>query len=68
MAVTGYFLDEDWNYHEILLDFELLYESHTGSYLNTVLIELLEKHQIKNQVLTITIDNASNNLTLMDSL
>jgi hypothetical protein len=44
MAVTGYFLDEDWNYREILLGFEPLHGSHTGSYLSTVLIELLEKH------------------------
>jgi hypothetical protein len=68
MAVTGYFPDEDWNYREILLGFEPLHGSHTGSYLSTVLIELLEKHQIKNRVLTITTDNASNNLTLIDSL
>ena len=68
MAVTGYFLDKDWNYREILLGFEPLHGSHTGSYLSTVLLELLNKYQIKDRVLTVTTDNASNNSTLMDSL
>lgn len=68
MAVTGYFLDKDWNYREILLGFEPLHGSHTGSYLSTVLFDLLEKYHITDQVLTATTDNASNNSTLMDSL
>jgi hypothetical protein len=68
IAVTGYFLDQEWNYREILLGFEPLYGSHTGAYLSTVLLNLLEKHEITNRVLTITTDNASNNSTLLDSL
>jgi hypothetical protein len=68
MAVTGYFLDQEWNYREILLGFEPLYGSHTGAYLSTILLDLLEKHGITNRVLTITTDNASNNGTLVGSL
>lgn len=68
MAVTGYFLDEEWNYREILLGFEPLHGSHTGAYLSTILLGLLEKHEIANRVLTITTDNASNNGTLLGSL
>ena len=68
MAVTGYFLDKDWNYCEILLGFEPLHGSHTGSYLSTVLFDLLEKYHITDRVLTATTDNASNNSTLIDSL
>jgi hypothetical protein len=68
MAVTGYFLDQEWNYREILLGIEPLHGSHAGAYLSSVLLTLLEKHQITNRVLTITTDNASNNETLLSSL
>lgn len=67
MAVTGYFLDKDWNYREILLGFEPLYGTHSGFNLSAVLIELLQQHQIIDRVLAITTDNASNNNTLMAS-
>lgn len=68
MAITGYFIDQEWNYRELLLGFEPLYGSHTGAYLSTVLLDILEKHQITERVLTITTDNASNNGTLLGSL
>ncbi|EED11521.1 conserved hypothetical protein [Talaromyces stipitatus ATCC 10500] len=68
MAVTGYFLDVDWNYREILLGFEPLSGSHTGAYLSTVLQQVLEEHQIEARILTVTTDNAANNSTLMNSL
>lgn len=68
MAVTGYFIDEDWNYREILLDFEPLHGTHSGINLGTVLLELLRKHQITDRVLAITTDNASNNNTLISSV
>jgi hypothetical protein len=68
MAITGYFIDLDWHYHEILLGFEPLCGSHKGSELSVVLLDLLKKHQIEDQVLTMTTDNASNNMTLHDSI
>lgn len=68
MAVTGYFLDDNWNYREVLLGFEPLHGTHSGLSLSTVLFELLQKHQITDQVLAITTDNASNNTTLMSSI
>jgi hypothetical protein len=30
MAVTGYLINQDWNYREILLVFEPVHGSHTG--------------------------------------
>lgn len=66
MAVTGYFIDQDWNYREILLGFEPLHGTHSGRNLSTVLLELLQKHNIANRVLAVTTDNASNNNTLME--
>ena len=48
MAVTGYFIDNDWNYREILLGFKPLHGIYTGVNLSLVLLNLLRKHRIKN--------------------
>lgn len=68
MAVTGYFIDDDWNYREILIGSEPLHGTHSGVNLSAVLLDLLQQHRIVDRVLTITTDNASNNNTLMSSI
>lgn len=68
MAVTGYFLDKDWNYCEILLGFEPVSGTHTGENLSKTVIKLLNDHQITGRVLSVTTDNATNNNTLMSSV
>jgi hypothetical protein len=68
MVVTGYFLDEDWNYRELLLGFEPLYGTHLGINLSAVLFQLLQKYNLTDRVLVITTDNASNNNTLVVSI
>lgn len=30
MAITGYFLDREWNYREVLLGFEPIHGTHAG--------------------------------------
>jgi hypothetical protein len=65
MAITGYFLDQDWNYCEVLLGFEHLHGSHTGENLSKTVIQLLTDHGITDRVLSVTTDNATNNNTLM---
>ncbi|KGO49341.1 hypothetical protein PEX2_052280 [Penicillium expansum] len=66
MAVTGYFLDYNWEYREVLLGFEPLSGTHSGLNLTEVLIRLLQQHDITDRVLAITTDNASNNNTLVN--
>jgi hypothetical protein len=68
IAITGYFIDKEWNYREILLGFEPLHGTHNGSNLGSTLFEILQKHGITNRVLSITTDNASNNNTMMASI
>lgn len=68
LAITGYFLDKDWEYREILLGFEPLHGTHSGANLSTVLFDLFQQHKITERVLAITTDNASNNQTLMSSI
>lgn len=68
MAITGYFLDDDWEYREALLGFEPLQGSHTGSYLGSVVTSILEKHSLSDRGLSVTTDNATNNNTMMLTL
>jgi hypothetical protein len=68
MAVTGYFIDEDWQYREVLLGFEPLHGTHSGVNLSSVLLDILQQHGIENRVFAITTDNASNNGTLFENL
>lgn len=68
MAVTGYFIDDNWDYREMLLGFEPLTGTHTGMNLSVVVMDLLKQHRIGDRVLAITTDIASNNNTLMESI
>lgn len=68
MAITGYFIDVNWNYREILLGFEPISGSHTGTNLSIILFDLFQEHHLEGRVLTMTTDNASNNNTLHDSI
>jgi hypothetical protein len=68
IAITGYFIDEDWEYREVLLGFEHIHGAHTGTNLSEVLFEVLKEHGISNRVLSVTTDNASNNKTLITSI
>jgi hypothetical protein len=68
MAITGYFIDQDWNYYEVLFGFEHLHRSHTGSNLGETVIQILQAHSIADRVLSVTTDNASNNNTMMTSV
>ena len=68
MAVTGYYIDENWQYKEVLLGFEPLTGTHSGPNLAVILRRMLEKHDILDRVFALTTDNASNNTTLAKSL
>ena len=68
IAITGYFLDQEWNYREVLLGFEHLHGSHTGGHLSETVFQILQEHGIADRVLSITTDNASNNNTMMTSI
>ena len=68
MAITGYFLDQEWNYREVLLGFEHLHGSHTGGNLSKTVIQILQQHGVANRVLSVTTDNATTNNTMMTSV
>ena len=68
LAITGYFISDNWCYCEVLLAFKPLHGKHTGAKLSGYVMETLHFHNITKQLLAITADNARNNDTLQRQL
>ena len=68
MAITGYFINIDWSYREVLLRFKPLEGTYTSTNLSGVLLEILTDHNIQDRMFGLTTDNISNNKTLVNSL
>ncbi|KAJ5152519.1 hypothetical protein N7492_009799 [Penicillium capsulatum] len=68
IAITGYFIDADWVYREVLLRFKPLYRAHTGVNLGSIVLQTLTEHNLESRVFGLTTDNTSSNKTLVDSL
>lgn len=64
LAITGYFISNDWRYCEVLLAFKPLRGKHSGSRLAEYVMETLSFYDLTGRLLTITADNAKNNSTL----
>jgi hypothetical protein len=65
IAVTVYFIDKDWNHHEVLIGFEHLEGVHTGVELARVINGVVTKAGLEGRIISITTDNASNNSTMV---
>jgi hypothetical protein len=63
LFIIAFFINKDWNYREILIDFEYMKEKHTSENLTKVVEKILIKHNIQTHILTIITDNAFNNVT-----
>ncbi len=61
MNVTNYFIDKNWKYREVLLAFQSLSDAHTNETMIKIVVNILKKYKLKNRLLAVIIDNASNN-------
>ena len=68
LAITDYFITDDWNYVEILLVFKSLSDMHSEEKLADYVMKTLHFHNIMKQLLTITADNVKNNNLLHQKL
>jgi hypothetical protein len=69
MAVTYHFVNSEFELESGLLDFVRVNGKHNGSRLAASLIYVFNKFELtKSQVVTITVDNASNNDTMVENL
>ncbi len=61
MKVTNYFINKDWKYREMLLTFQSLSDVQTSETMIKIVVNILKKYKLKNRLLAIIINNASNN-------
>ncbi|CAG7724669.1 unnamed protein product, partial [Allacma fusca] len=67
-GILATFVDENWNYQQVVLDFDILVGSHSDKNLATSVFKTLDEYDIKEKLLVITTDNASNMDTMLFEL
>ena len=68
IAITGHWIDENWNLHEALLAFTLLEDSHSDNKLAREIFNTLDAYNIAQKLFCITTNNTSNNNKMMKIL
>ncbi|QRW13009.1 AC9 transposase [Ceratobasidium sp. AG-Ba] len=68
MAVTAHYINECGDLKDHLISFRKIEGRHTGENVANALFSVLQESSIAKQVNCITLDNASNNNTLMEEL
>ena len=61
MAITIHYIDVDWNMKTLLICFEEINVPHSGANIALVYKKAVEEFGIQNNILSCTLDNASNN-------
>jgi len=64
-GITLHYIDNDWNVQNGLLAFKFLEEEHDGKSLAGAMLSVLDDFEITSRLLGVTVDNASNNTTMM---
>lgn len=64
LAINVYCIDQQWNFHEMLIGFPDVIGKHTGAAMAELVIEAMKKVGITSKVQSLTSDNASNNRTM----
>lgn len=68
VAIRAHYINTDWNYESVLLDFVEV-DGHKGSDISSVFLDCLKRYDIPlSKVISITMDNAEPNNTFMDIL
>ena len=68
IAITSHYIDSDWVMQKRMLAFSRLEFPHTGSRIGTTILEKLREYKLENKIISITLDNASNNNVAVDLL
>ena len=68
LKVNAYYIDDNWQYQELLLSFKPLTNCYTGWELALITMKFLQKYKLQHQLLAITTNNAKSNITLWECL
>lgn len=69
LAIRAHWINADWEYETILLDFSHIEGSHNGKNFSEIFLQCLKRFEIPlSKVLALTMDNVSSNDTFMEFL
>ena len=68
LEMIAFFIDSDWRYHDVLIDFKSVLNRHLDNRLTIIVRELLQKHNIENHFNAVITDNANNNKIFFKNL
>src|SRR5437773_3509177 len=68
VGITMHYIDQNFNLHQELLAFEPIEGQHTRQNLANIVFKTLEEYDIKTKFFCVTMDNASNNFTMVKEL
>lgn len=66
LGVTAHWLDDQWRHQDLTVGFEPLSGSHTAELLLEAFVAVLRRFNLQKKVHSITSDNGSNVLRMMD--
>ena len=61
LCITAHNIDAKWIINKRIISFSTLEWPHNGTRISTFILERLDEYNIKENVISITLDNASNN-------
>ncbi|CAG7827377.1 unnamed protein product [Allacma fusca] len=67
-GILATFIDADWKYQQLVLDFDILQGRHKGKKLAESIFKVLNEFGITSKLLAVTCDNASNMNTMVEEL
>ena len=59
--MNAYFINLDWIYHEMLIEFEHVVDFHTNAHLIEIVWRVLKRHNLKRRILISISNNVKNN-------
>ncbi|XP_062093715.1 zinc finger BED domain-containing protein RICESLEEPER 2-like [Humulus lupulus] len=68
MVVTAHYIDDSWNLHNRIIRFIYVTVPHTAKLLAKVLMECLVEWSLERKLSTLTLDNCTVNIAMMDQM
>ncbi|CAB4433776.1 unnamed protein product [Rhizophagus irregularis] len=68
LGITVYLITNEWELKSFLLDFIKLDGPHSGAIIKEAFLKSLSSYNIESNILGVTTDNASNNITFLQAV
>ena len=66
--MVAHFLDSNWMLHKRIIGFKLVDDKHTADVICERLLTVINEFDIRDRIISITLDNASANTKAIDQL